>query len=635
MKEILITSSVLILVLLVLRLIFGKKVRRSIIYAAWALVALRLLIPIQIGQFDFSVLTAARPLTETVTEIEGLRVIGQNEREAETQVILDYIQHDQTVFNPETQILIQESLERNENKEEIATHISKTQSLENTFVPEAREQVQRQVEEQTNFVSVGQVATTLWLAGVVVMAVWFAVVNFRHGRMLQKDRQRLDCDSPIPVFVSDKVGSPCLVGLLRPVIYLTPESATDETTRHHVLTHELTHYGHGDHIWSWVRCVCLCVYWFDPLVWLAAWCSRRDCELACDEGALKRLGEDERIAYGKSLLDVVSHASAPAHLMQTATAMNETKEQLKQRVNFIVKTPKWSLVAAVCMVLVCAIVAGCATAGAVTETQSGEGNPTIVPTEPSHPTQPTEPSEPTDFAHPEDCTCNEGKVMEEPGCTWSGRSMRYCAFEERYIVETIGALGHDFGDPFVSLEPTCGKNGIVIVTCSRCNEKEAVEVLSKTGGCVWELVEIVEQEYNPSYERYCCGKCGTSRYIYLGEKGAYDLDSIEQIVAEYIRERGYHVIFADEAPDTYGSDDRRTIDFSHCEMMGGPDYLLERALNIAAYVCNEFEKRNPNANPGDYTWDVWLSCTQDSGTSSAFIIIIKRHDPTAIEVLRN
>lgn len=432
MKEILITSSVLIVALLMLRLIFGKKVRCTLIYAAWALVALRLLIPVQIGQLDFSVLTVAQPLTETVTEVSGLRVIGQNEREAESQVILEYIERDQTVFNPETQIMIQESLERNESKEEIATHISKTQSPENTFVPEVQQQVAQQVTEQTNFVSIGQLATIIWLAGVAVMAAWFAIVNLRHGRMLRRNREKLECDSPIPVYVSEKVGSPCLVGLFRPVIYLTPQSAADEAVRRHVLTHELTHYRHGDHIWSWVRCICLCVYWFDPLVWAAAWCSRRDCELACDEGALSRLGEDERLAYGKSLLDVVSHASAPAHLMQTATAMNETKEQLKQRVNFIVKKPKRSIVAAICMVLACAIVAGCAAAGPAPAKSAGtESGGTMAPTAPTGSTDPA-PSESTESTEPADTTA---PTVPEPTGTTSS---------EGFTDEEIKAMMKDY-----------------------------------------------------------------------------------------------------------------------------------------------------------------------------------------------
>ena len=362
MKEILITSSVLIFVLLALRWVFAKRVSRVLIYGAWALVALRLLIPVQIGQLDFSVLTAAQPLTETVEEMDELRVIGQNQREAEIRITKDYIERDQTVFTPEVQEYIQQEQEANTPAEEIATAIVKTQG-DSVFVPQLRPQVQQQVTEQTKFISIRQIATVVWLVGVGAMTVWFVVVNLRHSRMLWRNREKLACDSSIAVYVSEKVSSPCLVGLLRPVVYLTPASAAKEETCRHVLTHELTHYRHGDHIWSLVRCLCLCVYWFNPLVWVAAWCSRRDCELACDEGALKRLGSHERIAYGKSLLEVVSYASAPAHLMQTATAMNETKKQLKERVEFIVRKPKRSLIAAVSMVLVCVVVSGCAMSG--------------------------------------------------------------------------------------------------------------------------------------------------------------------------------------------------------------------------------------------------------------------------------
>ena len=55
MKEILITSSILIAVILLLRLILGKLVSRRLIYATWLLVALRLLIPFQFGQLSFSI----------------------------------------------------------------------------------------------------------------------------------------------------------------------------------------------------------------------------------------------------------------------------------------------------------------------------------------------------------------------------------------------------------------------------------------------------------------------------------------------------------------------------------------------------------------------------------------------------
>ena len=60
MKEILITSSVLILTVIFLRLVFRNKVSRRLIYGAWLLVALRLLIPVQFGNLNFSVLTPAK-----------------------------------------------------------------------------------------------------------------------------------------------------------------------------------------------------------------------------------------------------------------------------------------------------------------------------------------------------------------------------------------------------------------------------------------------------------------------------------------------------------------------------------------------------------------------------------------------
>lgn len=362
MNEVLITSSVLIAALLLLRLLFAKRVRRTIIYAAWALVALRLLIPVQIGRMNFSVLTAAQPLTETVTVFSGQRVIGQNEREASIQVTKDYIERDQTVFTPEVQEYIQSAQEENRTAEEIAEAIVKTQS-ENVYLSQARPQVQQQVAQQTKFVSVGQCATIIWLIGVAVMAVCLAASNLRMNRSLRKTEIALRCESPIPVYASEKANSPCLVGLFRPVVYLPPACAADADILRYALTHELTHYAHRDHIWALVRCICLCVYWFDPLVWVAAWFSRRDCELACDEGAIRRLGEEERLAYGKALLQVVTHTMVPGRLMLIATTMAESKKQLKERVNFIIKKPRWSLVAAVCMVLVCALVAGCTAAG--------------------------------------------------------------------------------------------------------------------------------------------------------------------------------------------------------------------------------------------------------------------------------
>ena len=383
MKEVLITSSVLIAALLLLRVVFAKKVRRTWIYAAWLLVALRLLIPVQIGQIPFSVLNPTKPITEAITNIADKQVAGVTQHDAYQQVLQNYIEEDRSVFLPEVQTQIQNAADENLSKEEIAEIISDAYPEDDAYTPAARPQVQQKVEETADPITLGQIAIWVWLAGVAVMVIWLAAGNLLLGRTLRETAKPMSCSAPLPVYVSDAAISPCLVGLFRPAVYLTPESAADERVMRYVLEHELTHYAHKDHIWALVRCVCLCVYWFHPLVWVAAWFSRRDCELACDEGALKRLGEDARVDYGEALLQVVGQTSPSGRLMITATTMAETKRQLKQRVSFIAQKPKWSAIAAVCMALVCTLVAGCVATGPVTSEQPTEG--TQPPTPNLHP----------------------------------------------------------------------------------------------------------------------------------------------------------------------------------------------------------------------------------------------------------
>ena len=70
MKEILLTSSVLILALLLLRLLFRKTISRRVQYALWGLVALRLLVPVSLPAMEHNVLTAAEPVQEPAASVD-------------------------------------------------------------------------------------------------------------------------------------------------------------------------------------------------------------------------------------------------------------------------------------------------------------------------------------------------------------------------------------------------------------------------------------------------------------------------------------------------------------------------------------------------------------------------------------
>ena len=373
MKEILISSSLLILLVLLLRWLLRGKVRQKLLYAAWLLVALRLLVPVQFGQWSYSVTS----LTQTVAEQS--ETVQQAEQILQTPV--------QIFQTTEPQPLVTEPTQ--------PSAVVKPEYQK----PETTPQTQPQKTVEKAGPTLSQILKTIWLAGIGLMALWFLLTNLIFRRKIKGGSVVLETEAPLPVRVSPQVPSPCLVGLIRPVIYVTPECTEDPQILRHVITHETAHLRQWDPVWSFVRCVCLCIYWFNPLVWVAAIQSRRDCELSCDESALKQLGDEERIAYGKTLLTMVRSAS-PAALLNTATSMSESKKRLKERMCFIVKKPRNIVLAAIAMILVIALAAGCAFTGGKQKEETPKATeptttePTTIPT-----TEPTQPQE-TEYLYP-------------------------------------------------------------------------------------------------------------------------------------------------------------------------------------------------------------------------------------------
>ena len=356
MKAVIITSSLLIAVVLLLRWLFRGKVSQRLIYGAWLLVALRLLIPIQFGQSLFSVATLTQQVESRSEPIQQFQqalkdpVSGPSREELYDQLVNDYLQENPAPEAPNTP------------DTPVIPDAPAVPDKPVTLPPQVQQAIEAQLEEQITGPTLSDILTAIWIVGICAMAGWFLGANLLFLNRAKKNAVSVESDK-VRTLISPNVPTPCLVGFFRPVIYLTPDCAEDEQRKNHVLTHELSHLRHGDHIWALVRCVCLCVYWFNPLVWVAAAQSRRDCELACDESALKKLGDEQRIAYGKTLLDIVSQSMSPVHLLETATAMNETKKQLKERVNFIVRKPKNLMIAAICLLLIAGLTAGCVFTG--------------------------------------------------------------------------------------------------------------------------------------------------------------------------------------------------------------------------------------------------------------------------------
>ena len=321
MLEILISSSVLILVLAILRLVLREKISARLQYALWLLVLVRLLVPVSFFHSPVSVAEAASPMTEQAWSASHRVLYAWNTpgsappESAGVATQLD----DGGVINSGQVLLLRDAL------------------------------------------------LFTWYAGMVVMAFWFLFVNMRLARRLKKNRTPFDYHSVMPVYVAEGIPSPCLFGLFKPSIYLTERASEDDARARQIIAHELTHYRHGDMIWALLRSVCLVVWWFNPLVWLAAALSRQDCELACDEGTIKALGEDARFDYGRTLVGMAKVGARPSDLLCGATTMTTGKKSLKERVARIANAPKMSVTVAVIVLIIAAVAVGCTFSGAKTE----------------------------------------------------------------------------------------------------------------------------------------------------------------------------------------------------------------------------------------------------------------------------
>lgn len=335
MKGILITSSLLILLIAALRPLLRGRIDPRVQYALWLAVALRLLIPVNLFTSAYSALALLERADRGAALVETIgqaHIPAQSYDNARAQVVEEYRRQgvSDSQLTPGDLMAID------------------TQARELMKGPTLAELA-------------AKYARPLWLGGAALTALWFTAVNLKLRRRLRGAR-RLEIDCPLPVYLSDALPSPCLAGALRPRIYVTPAALDSPERLRHVLAHELAHYRHRDHWWPLVRCACLCLYWFDPLAWWAAALSRQDCELACDEGAIRALGEGERIPYGRTLVGMIAAGRTP--LLQTATTMSGGKRRVKERITLIARKPKTVIALALAAALILACAVGCAFSGA-------------------------------------------------------------------------------------------------------------------------------------------------------------------------------------------------------------------------------------------------------------------------------
>ena len=336
MTEIILTSSALILFLIAVRRLLRGRIHPSLQYALWLLVAARLLIPGTLFTAPVSLLGIADPLVTTIEDTLSPLPLPPIS-DAYIPAISETIPPSDIAVDGDTIIT--------------------------TYPPQATAPALPRS---------GNPIKIIWILGVLTVGSALLLSNITFYSKLRRSRRpiplsELSYPCRINVYQVYNLVTPCLFGLVRPGIYLNTDTLSGEELEH-ILTHEETHYRHGDHLWSALRCLCLALHWYNPLVWWAAVLSRRDCELSCDNATIRRLGEENRIRYGETLLRMVVPGRHPADLLRTATTMSGSKKTMTERIRLIADRPKMLKITLALVVLAACIAAVVTFSGSPEET---------------------------------------------------------------------------------------------------------------------------------------------------------------------------------------------------------------------------------------------------------------------------
>ena len=265
------TVSLAALVPLILRRLMKKRYPARMVCVVWAILALRLLIPVQLTLPQAPV--QVMPRTSYV------------------------VQSDQTAFR-------QAGLPVAQNPTRWVTGTqAETLSAADTGTVKT--------------VDITDILLALWLAGVIACVLWQGIGYYRLIRSLKGTSQPVEradlhtilqeqcadlvIDREIPLRVSSAADCPMLAGFIHPTLYL-PDERISRTDAAFIFRHELTHYKHGD---LWLKLLLLaarCLHWFNPLVHLIARFAQEDIEAACDDAVVRGHDGAYRRAYGETIL---------------------------------------------------------------------------------------------------------------------------------------------------------------------------------------------------------------------------------------------------------------------------------------------------------------------------------------------
>ena len=296
-------AGLIALAVMAVRLVLRKKASRRALCMLWALVALRLLLPVS--------LTVESPVSLQAEEAPVSRAYHAMQ-EARTSV-----------------------------PEEAAPAPAESSGAAAAVVPA------EPAAEPVTLRTFARWLPWIWVIGMGCMAAYM-LLSFIWMRLTLRRAEHIRDN----VYRCTQWSTPFVLGIIAPCIYV-PESVSEEDLPQ-VLAHERCHIRRWDHVVKPFAFLLLAVNWFNPVLWAAYVLLGRDMENACDEMALKNADTAQRAAYSRAL---VSCAAQPKMAAVCPLAFGEVA--VKERVKNVLGYKKPAIWAAVILAAAAVVIGVC------------------------------------------------------------------------------------------------------------------------------------------------------------------------------------------------------------------------------------------------------------------------------------
>ena len=327
-------SAIILLIIIIFKKAFQKKLSATIQFALWSLFILRLLLPFSI---DSGINLIVYPSSESVKQITQSNLLDVPDESYTKKANYDSTFLSTTAYN-----------ESESSSEETESDFSNPQLV-----------FSEQQDGNGSKFETCYIFIVVWLLGFLICFAHMVITYIQLKKklyncttqMIPKNikwlvincANKMNIKKICGIRISHCSDSIFLFASVKPKLIISENMlrGTSLKSLEHCLLHEFAHLKRKDSLLCLLTTFLCCVYWFNPFVWWGIKLMKQDMETACDAMATRTMTISEKIDYSQTLISLFSHQKQFFAVM--GMAVSNTKKNAEKRIRgvFMKKKINW------------------------------------------------------------------------------------------------------------------------------------------------------------------------------------------------------------------------------------------------------------------------------------------------------